>query len=225
MLVMEVSSWLRDLGLEDYAQAFQANHIDAEVLSQLTADDLIALGITSIGHRRKLLSAIAALEHGRASAAAEPITVAARPLEAERRQLTVMFCDLVGSTELAAQLDPEDLRGVMGAYHRCTAGVIERFDGHVAKYLGDGVLAYFGWPRAHEDDAERAVRAGLALVEAIARLEPQAGVRLRARIGIATGQVIVGDLVGAGASRDEAVVGELPNLAARLQALAAPDSW
>jgi class 3 adenylate cyclase len=219
---MDVSSWLRDLGLEHYAQAFQANDIDAAVLPRLTADDLTALGMTSVGHRRRLLDAIAALDQGRAPAAAEPIAVAARPLEAERRQLTVLFCDLVGSTELAARLDPEDMREVMSAYHRCTAAAVERLEGHVARYLGDGVLAYFGWPRAHEDDAERAVRAGLQLVDTIARLEPGADVRLEARVGIATGQVIIGDLVGEGAPRDEAVVGETPNLAARLQALAEP---
>jgi class 3 adenylate cyclase/DNA polymerase III delta prime subunit len=209
---MDVSIWLRDLGLEDYAQAFQANHIDAEVLPRLTADDLTRLGITSLGHRRKLLDAIAALDRGWAPAGAE----------AERRQLTVLFCDLVGSTELAARIDPEDLRGVMGAYHRCTAAVVERFQGHVAKYLGDGVLAYFGWPQAHEDDAERAVRAGLALVGAVAELEPYAEARLQARVGIATGQVVVGDVVGEGAARDVAVVGSTPNLAARLQAAAQP---
>jgi class 3 adenylate cyclase/predicted ATPase len=219
---MDVSSWLRDLGLEDYVQAFQANHIDAKVLPRLTADDLTALGITSVGHRRTLLDAIAALDVGRPTAAAEPIAVTTRPGQAERRQLTVLFCDLVGSTELAARLDPEDLRGIMAAYQRCAAAVVERFEGHIAKYLGDGVLAYFGWPQAHEDDAERAVRAGLQLVEAITRLEPDAAVRLQARIGIATGRVVVGDLVGEGASREEAVVGDVPNLAARLQALAEP---
>jgi class 3 adenylate cyclase/predicted ATPase len=216
---MDVATWLRDLGLEDYAEAFRAHHIDGEVLPRLTAEDLMALGIVSIGHRRRLLDAIAALDR---TGAAELPAPALGPAAAERRQLTVLFCDLVGSTELATRLDPEDLRGVMGAYHRCTAAVIERFDGHVAKYLGDGVLAYFGWPRAHEDDAERAVRAGLELVEAVARLEPQPDVRLQCRIGIATGPVVVGDLVGSGAARDEAVVGEVPNLAARLQALAAP---
>jgi short-subunit dehydrogenase len=152
--------WLRDLGLENYAQAFQAHDIDAEVLPRLTADDLTAIGIGSVGHRRKLLDAIAALNQERGPAAAEPTTVAARPLEAERRQLTMLFCDLVGSTELAARLDPEDLRGIIGAYQRCAAAVVERFEGHIAKYLGDGVLAYFGWPQAHEDDAEWAVRAG-----------------------------------------------------------------
>ena len=221
---MDVSTWLRDLGLENYVQAFQAHDIDAEVLPRLTAEDLIALGISSIGHRRRLLDAIAALDQGRAPASAEKITVAVRPVAAERRQLTVLFCDLVGSTELAARLDPEDLRGIMGAYQRCAAAVVERFEGHIAKYLGDGVLAYFGWPRAHEDDAERAVRAGLQLVEDVARLEPGAGVRLQARVGVATGQVVVGDLISEGIADKDAVSGDTPNLAARLQAVAAPAS-
>jgi class 3 adenylate cyclase len=141
---------------------------------------------------------------------------------AERRQLTVMFCDLVGSTELSARLDPEDLCAVIGAYHRCVAAVIERAGGFVAKYMGDGVLAYFGYPRADEHDAERAVRAGLALVEAVAGLDTAAEMRLRVRVGIATGLVVVGDLIGEGAAQEQAVVGETPNLAARLQALAAP---
>jgi class 3 adenylate cyclase/predicted ATPase len=222
---MDVSSWLRDLGLANYAQAFRANDIDAAVLSRLTAEDLIALGVTSVGHRRKLLDAIALLKNGTAPAAAEPAAaLMPRAAVAERRQLTVLFCDLVGSTELAVRLDPEDLGAVMSAYHRATAAVVERFGGHVGRYLGDGVLAYFGWPRAHEDDAERAVRASLELVRAVAQLEPDTEVRLQARVGIATGQVMVGDLVGEGAARDEAVVGETPNLAARLQALAAPQS-
>jgi class 3 adenylate cyclase/ABC-type transport system involved in cytochrome c biogenesis ATPase subunit len=153
-----------------------------------------------------------------------PALSADRRAEAERRQLTVLFCDLVGSTELSARLDPEDLRHVIGAYHHCTAAVVERFEGHVAKYLGDGVLVYFGYPRAHEDDAERAVRAGLAIVEAVAGLAPLPDVQLEARIGIATGMAVVGDLIGEGASREEAVVGDVPNLAARLQAIAAPGS-
>jgi class 3 adenylate cyclase len=219
---MDVSTWLRDLGLANYVPVFRANDIDAEVLSRLTAEDLSAIGVTSVGHRRKLLDAIVALRGDAAGGAAEPIAATTRPVDAERRQLTVLFCDLVGSTELAARLDPEDLREVMGGYHRITAAAVERFEGHVARYLGDGVLAYFGWPRAHEDAAERAVRAGLELVGAVARLESHADVRLQARVGIATGQVVVGDLVGEGAARDEAVVGETPNLAARLQALAKP---
>jgi class 3 adenylate cyclase len=221
---MDVAQWLRDLGLENYVRTFGANDIDAEVLSRLTAEDLSALGITSVGHRRKLLNAIAALPGCTAPAATEPLAATTRPAGAERRQLTVLFCGLVGSTALAARLDPEDLSAVMSAYHRATAAVLERFGGHAARCLGDGILAYFGWPRAHEDDAERAVRAGLELVEGIAQLKPLAEERLRARVGIATGQVVVGDFVGEGAARDESVVGETPNLAARLQALAAPKS-
>jgi class 3 adenylate cyclase/predicted ATPase len=221
---MDVSSWLRDLGLEDYAQAFQANDIDAAVLGRLNAEDLTALGVTSVGHRRRLLDAIGLLQSGAAPSATAPTRPILRPMEAERRQLTVLFCDLVGSTGLAARLDPEDLSAIMSAYHRATAAVVERFGGHVARYLGDGVLAYFGWPRAHEHDAERAVRAGLELIATVAQLEPPAQVRLQARVGIATGQVVVGDLVGEGATRDQAVVGETPNLAARLQALAKPNT-
>jgi class 3 adenylate cyclase len=220
---MDVSRWLRDLGLENYAQAFRAHDIDAEVLSRLTADDLSAVGVTSVGHRRKLLDAIAALKDRATDAAVETrADTVERPAEAERRQLTVLFCDLVGSTELARRLDPEDLRAVMRGYHAACAEVIRHFDGYIAKFLGDGVLVYFGWPTAHEDDAERAVRAGLQLAETIARLQSHADVRLQARIGIATGQAVVGDLIGEGASREETVVGETPNLAARLQAMAEP---
>ena len=219
---MDVSTWLRDLGLEDYTQAFRANHIDAQVLPRLTADDLSAIGITSVGHRRRLLDAIAALDQGRAPAALEPTPAAARPFEAERRQLTVLFCDVVGSTELSARLDPEDLREVMRAYQAACADVVGRLEGHVARFLGDGVLAYFGWPRAHEDDAERAVRAGLQLVRQVARLEARAGVPLQARVGVATGHVVVGDLIAEGVSDRDAVSGDTPNLAARLQALALP---
>jgi class 3 adenylate cyclase len=142
--------------------------------------------------------------------------------EAERRQLTVLFCDLVGSTELAARLDPEDMGQVFRAYHRACTGAVERWGGHVAKYMGDGVLAYFGWPQAHEDDAERAVRAGLELPDDVGKLHTPAGKNLAARVGIATGLVMVGELIGEGAAREEAVVGDTPNLAARLQALASP---
>ena len=219
---MDVSSWLRDLGLENYVPAFRANDIEFELLSRLTAEDLIALGVTSVGHQRKLLDAIALLKNDTVGAAAEPIATALRPVEAERRHLTVLLCDLVDSTALAARLDPEDLRAVMQAYQAVCAEVVSRFEGHVAKYMGDGVLAYFGWPVAHEDDAERAVRAGLAMIASIERLDSHADVQLRARAGIATGIVVVGDLIGEGASREEAVVGEAPNLAARLRALAEP---
>ena len=154
-----------------------------------------------------------------------PAVTEARPQDAaERRQLTVMFCDLVGSTTLSARLDPEDLREIIGAYQRCCAVLVELNGGFVAKYMGDGVLAYFGYPQAHEDDAERAVRAGLALVEAVPKLTTAAGSPLQVRVGIATGLVVVGDLIGAGAAQEQAVVGETPNLAARLQAIAEPDT-
>jgi class 3 adenylate cyclase len=222
---MDIAAWLHELGLERYEQAFRENEIDAEILPKLTAEDLRDIGVTIVGHRRKILDAIATLAEPASTPQAEPgalgdVAPGPRLAEAERRQLTMLFCDLVGSTELSARLDPEDLRAVMSTYHRCAAAVVERFEGHVAKYLGDGMLAYFGWPQAHEDDAERAVRAGLQLVDAIARLEPHTDVRLQARIGIATGTAVVGDLIGEGASREEAVVGDVPNLAARLQALA-----
>jgi class 3 adenylate cyclase/predicted ATPase len=216
---MDVVAWLRGLGLEQYEHAFRENDVDAEVLPELTAEDLIGLGVTSIGHRRKLLAAIAALGAG------SQIAVAPRDArvqaDAERRQLTVMFCDLVGSTALATQLDPEDLREVIAAYHATVTDAVGRFDGFVAKYMGDGVLVYFGYPRAHEDDAERAVRTGLRLVDAVGRLDVGSP-KLQVRVGIATGLVVVGDLVGEGASQEQAVVGETPNLAARLQALAEP---
>jgi len=213
-----VADWLHGLGLEQYAPAFAANDIDGEVLAELTADDLIGLGITSIGHRRKLLAAIAALGPQARQPLPEPMPAVSA--EAERRQLTVMFCDLVGSTPLSTRFDPEDLREIVGAYHRCVADTVARVGGFVAKYMGDGVLIYFGYPEAHEDDAERAARAGLAVIDAVGGLttpEP-----LNVRIGIATGLVVVGDLIGAGAAQERGVVGETPNLAARLQALARP---
>jgi class 3 adenylate cyclase len=222
---MDVGAWLRGLGLEQYVAAFRDNDVDAEVLPELTADDLINIGVTSVGHRRKLLAAIASF--GAAiplrptpSAHCDPPT----PPEAERRQLTVMFCDLVDSTALSARLDPEELREVIGAYHRSVTEAVRRFDGFVAKYMGDGVLIYFGFPRSHEDDAERAVRTGLDIVAAVERLDMPAIRELQVRIGIATGLVVVGDLIGEGASQEQAVVGETPNLAARLQALARPGS-
>ena len=172
---MDVAAWLRGLGLEQYEPAFRDNRIDAEILPKLTVEDLKDIGVAIVGDRRKLLEAIAALREGASSSpAAHEIAAApaaAPSSEAERRQLTVMFCDLVGSTALSARLDPEDLRAVIGAYHRCVAAVIERAGGFVAKYMGDGVLAYFGYPQAHEDDAERAVRAGLTLVGATAEVQ------------------------------------------------------
>jgi class 3 adenylate cyclase len=215
---MDVAEWLRGLGLEQYASAFRDNDIDGEVVRRLTGRDLRELGVASVGHRRRLLDAIAALGAGEASSGAAPTPAAAG--EAERRQLTVMFCDLVGSTALSARFDPEDLREVIGAYQRCVVDTVARFAGFVAKYFGDGVLIYFGYPEAHEDDAERAVRAGLTVIDAVGRLA--APERLTVRLGVASGLVVVGDLIGAGAAQERGVVGETPNLAARLQALAQP---
>ena len=221
---MDVAGWLRSLGLGQYEEAFRDNDIDVEVLPHLTADDLVSIGVTSVGHRRRLLSAAAALvlasqrTAGDAAPAGAPAT--ARPAGAERRQLTVMFCDLVDSTALVARLDPEDTREVISAYQNTVTQQVARFEGHVAKFMGDGVLVYFGWPRGHEDDAERAVRAGFAIVDAVAKLATSANAPLKARVGIATGIVVVGDLVGEGSEQKQAVVGETPNLAARLQALA-----
>src|SRR6201997_557148 len=223
-MAIDVASWLQQLGLAQYEPAFRDNDVDGEILPDLTADDLIAIGVTSVGHRRKLLSAIAAL--GAAAPTATPASVpppAPAPAEAERRQLTVMFCDLVGSTALSSQLDPEDLREVIAAYHRAVAGIVTGFDGFVSRYMGDGVLIYFGYPQAHEDDAERAVRAGLSAIDAVGRLEVKS-VKLQARVGIATGLVVVGDLIGEGSAQEQSVVGETPNLAARLQALAQPNT-
>jgi class 3 adenylate cyclase len=218
---MDIAAWLDGLGLGQYEQAFRDNEIDEGVLQSLTAEDLKDLGVKLVGHRRRLLDAIAALVTSALVVAATAGTDSVAPRShAERRQLTVMFCDLVGSTALSSRLDPEDLREVIGAYHKCVADTIGRFGGFVAKYMGDGVLVYFGYPRAHEDDAERAVRAGLAVVEAVRQLSsPKA---LQMRIGLATGLAVVGDLIGSGAAQEQAVIGETPNLAARLQALAGP---
>jgi len=220
---MDVAGWLQGLGLERYEAVFRDNEIDWEVLPQLTSEDLREIGVVAIGHRRKLLAAIGALGAEMPSAVTASSRDAPVPADAERRQLTVMFCDLVGSTELSARLDPEDLREVITAYHRAVADVVGNLDGYVAKYMGDGVLVYFGYPRAHEDDAERAVRAGLGVVDAVARLDVKS-VKLHARVGIATGLVVVGDLIGEGSAQEQSVVGETPNLAARLQALAEPDA-
>lgn len=221
---VDIGAWLRGLGLGQYEPAFRDNDVDARVLPGLTAEDLKEIGVASVGHRKRLLRGIAALRPGPASSGTAPPPLVPAS-EAERRQLTVLFADLVGSTPLSARLDPEDLRELVGAFHARVAGTIEEEGGFVAKYMGDGVLAYFGWPQAHEDEAERAIRAGLNVVAAVRELSaPVAGAALRVRIGIATGIAVVGDLLGSGAAREEAVVGETPNLAARLQALAEPGS-
>ena len=217
-----IEEWLASLGMSEYAQRFAENDIDVSVLRHLTDRDLNELGV-SLGHRRKMLAAIIELAVVAQPQAAAPPAPQAQD-GAERRQLTVMFCDLVGSTALATKLDPEDLREVIGAYHHCCAEQINKSGGFVARYMGDGVLAYFGYPRAHEHDAERAVHAGLGLVEAVAKRRTVVGVRLRVRVGIATGLVVVGDLIGEGVSQEHEVVGETPNLAARLQGLAEPET-
>ena len=218
-----MDGWLRGIGLAQYAEIFRANDIDGELLGRLTNNDLKDIGVASFGHRKKLLEAIAVLVA--APEASSPIPVPATELKtpdtAERRQVTVMFSDLVGSTALSARMDPEDLREVISAYQKCVAETMRRLGGFVAKYMGDGVLIYFGYPQAHEDDAERAVRAGLELIAAVTALEASAP--LQTRVGIATGIVVVGDLIGSGEAQERGIVGETPNLAARLQAIAEPN--
>jgi class 3 adenylate cyclase/predicted ATPase len=226
---MDIVVWLRSLGLGKHEAAFRENDIDETVLPGLTDEHLKELGVASIGHRVKLLEAIAALRNDASGktlsvdAATASSAPSPRPEDrAERRQVTVMFSDLVGSTALSARMDPEDLREVISAYQKCVAETVQCFGGFVAKYMGDGVLVYFGYPQAHEDDAERAVRSGLELVAAVGALKTHAA--LQARVGIATGLVVVGDLIGSGASQEQAIVGETPNLAARLQGVAEPNS-
>jgi class 3 adenylate cyclase/predicted ATPase len=218
----EILDWLEMLGMSEYAQRFAENGISVAALPHLTDQDLKEIGVL-LGHRRIMLAAISKLASAAAPVTSQPAAPRAEPRDdAERRQLTVMFTDLVGSTALSTRLDPEDLRSVIGAYHKCVAETVARFDGFVAKYMGDGVLVYFGYPQAHEDDAERAVRTGLALVEAVRNLRDQEP--LQVRIGVATGLVVVGDIVGSGEAQERGVIGETPNLAARLQGIAAPNS-
>ena len=226
---MDVVLWLRSLGLGKYEAVFRENEIDETVLPNLTGEDLKHLGVSIVGHRRKILNAIAAQRcHASGKAPSVDATTtssapSAHPEDrAERRQVTVMFSDLVGSTALSARMDPEDLREVISTYQKCVTETVGRFGGFVAKYMGDGVLIYFGYPQAHEDDAERAVRAGLELVAAVSDLKTHAA--LQTRVGIATGLVVVGDLIGSGASQEQAIVGETPNLAARLQGIAEPNA-
>src|SRR5271166_3847000 len=218
---MDLGDWLRSLGLGQYETAFRENGIDADVLPDLTDADLEKLGVL-LGHRKRLLKAIGNLGAvANATIATGAMISAPASDAAERRHVTVMFVDLVGSTTLAARMDPEDLREIISAYQKCVAETVRRFDGFVAKYLGDGVLVYFGYPQAHEDDAERAVRAGLELIAAMAALKSR--VPLQTRVGIATGLVVVGDMIGSGEAHERGIVGETPNLAARLQAIAEPD--
>jgi class 3 adenylate cyclase len=204
--MQQIADWLEKLGMSEYAQHFAENRIDFSVLPDLTDRDLEKLGVV-LGDRRKILRAIANLETSMSVPAATVATAvsAGRPTldTAERRQVTVMFSDLVGSTALSARMDPKDLREVISAYQKCVAETVQRFGGFVAKYMGDGVLIYFGYPQVHEDDAERAVRAGLELVAAVTGLKTHAA--LQARVGIATGLVVVGDLIGSGASQEQAI--------------------
>ena len=212
-VVPRIEDWLASLGMSEYAQRFADNDVDASVLRDLTDQDLKEIGV-SLGHRRKMLRAIG-----------EMAAVSSVPREnAERRQLTLMFCDLVGSTSLSTRLDLEDLRKIISAYQRSSGEVITKCGGFVARYLGDGILAYFGYPYAHEDDAENAVRASLGLIAAAAKLDAGDGTPLHVRVGIATGLVVVGDLIGQGDAQEQTVIGETPNLAARLQTLAEPDT-
>ena len=218
--VEQIADWLEKLGLGQYAKLFADNDIDVSVLPHLSDQDMKDLGI-SLGHRRKIFAAI-----NEGFASVQPLAAADRAEEhfnqetPERRYVTVLFSDLVGSTALSSRLDPEDLRDVIAIYQRCVEETVRRFDGFIAKFLGDGVLVYFGYPEAHEDDPEQAVRAGLELVAAVKGL--QTPERLEARVGIATGLVVVGDMIGSGASQEQAIVGKTPNLAERLQGIAAP---
>lgn len=221
-MARDIDQWLEQLGLAKYSKPFAENEVDLEVLPDLTEQDLKDLDIP-LGHRKKLLKAIAALSAGAEASGRR----AEAHTEAERRQLTVMFCDLVDSMPLSTRLDPEDLREVIRAYHEACAKVVAQYGGYIAKFLGDGLLVYFGYPQAHENDAERAARAGLGIVNTVPNLSqfniPQQGIELAVRVGINTGQVVVGDIIGEGASEQASVLGEIPNVAARLQALAGPN--
>src|SRR6201987_3692386 len=222
---MDVGGWLRSRGLERYEAVFRENEIDESVLPDLTEDHLRELGFP-LGARLKILKAVGAL-HADEASVTEPDPTPKQPPPskpkdtAERRQVTVMFSDLVGSTALSARMDPEDLREGILAYQKSVAETVQRFGGFLAKYMGDGVLIYFGYPQAHEDDADRAVRSGLELIAAVTALK--APVSLQTRVGIATGLVVVGDLIGSGEAQEHGIVGETPNLAARLQGIAEPN--
>jgi len=215
-----ITEWLESMGLSEYAQRFTENGVDLSVLRDLTEQDLKDLGVL-LGHRRKILRAIAELEDEVRFKSAVPVAEPTRPDQAERRHLTVMFCDLVGSTSLAARLDPEDMRALISAYHACITEVVSRYQGKIARYMGDGALVYSGYPQAHEDDAEQAVRAALALIHAVTSAR-NVSAALQIRVGIATGTVVVTELLIENSPAEQAVVGETPNLAARLQTMAEP---
>ncbi|MBC9979669.1 AAA family ATPase [Bradyrhizobium campsiandrae] len=214
----QVAAWLEKVGLPQYLKSFSDHGIDFDILSEITDRDLATMGVM-LGHRRRLLRSIAELDVPKARPLAPMIDAGA-----ERRQLTILFCDLVGSTALSQQFDPEEMRGILQAYREAATAVIAGYDGIVSRLVGDGILSYFGYPSAHEDDAERAVRAGLEISTAVQAIDVQPGLRLEVRIGIATGLVVVGDLIAKGASSRLEVIGETPNLAARMQTLADPGS-
>ena len=218
-----VREWLASLGLAEYADRFAEHRIDFEILRDLTDEDLKGgIGVVRVGDRRKLLRAIAELAGGASTTPQlAPGSESSPRDQAERRQVTVMFVDLVGSTALSTDMDPEDLREIISAYQKCVAETVRHFGGFVARYVGDGVLVYFGYPQAHEDDAERAVRAGLELVTAVTRLNTHAPQQIR--VGVATGLVVVGYLIASDESEERVMVGETPNLAARLQSIAEPN--
>src|SRR5215831_6427122 len=205
--MIQIETWLDEIGLGQYATVFAENAVDLDILPDLTETDLERLGV-ALGDRKRILRAIAALSGATPAAAAPAAAPALLQSEAERRQLTVLLCDLVGSTALAAKLDPEDLRDVIRGFQGCCAAVITRMGGHVARFMGDGLLVYFGYPQAHEDDAERAVRVGLDLVAKISQLLLPTGEPLQVRVGIATGVVVVGDTIGEESAQEQVVVGE-----------------
>jgi class 3 adenylate cyclase len=218
-----IVDWLSAHNLGHLAKTFEENEIDTDVLFELTDDDLREMGL-SLGARKRIRAAINnGVDDTQASSpSSESASEGAggQRSQAERRHLTIMFVDLVGSTDMSGRLDPEDMRDLMVGYQNMVAGVVTRYDGQVAKYMGDGVLCYFGWPRAHENDAERAVRSAIEIADALGATKSPTGEFLAGRIGIASGLVVVGDLIGEGAAQEEAVVGDTPNLAARLQAVA-----
>ncbi len=217
-LMTDIRDWLTSRNLESHSAILIKNEVDIDVLFDLTDDDMREIGL-SLGARKRLRAAIDGARDESRPTVPEPRQKGG---EAERRQLTIMFVDLVGSTALSGRLDPEDMREVITSYQNAVASIVTRYEGHVAKYMGDGVLCYFGWPQAHENDAGRAARAALEIVDAVSAIRAPTGDDLSVRVGVATGLVVVGDLIGDGAAQEEAVVGETPNLAARLQAVAQP---
>jgi class 3 adenylate cyclase/predicted ATPase len=218
----DLRQWLKSLGLDCYAEVFAKNNIDSKTLADLTEQDLAALGV-SLGHRKRLLGAVPGDHLSSPKISRHEGARSRQNLRAERRHLTVAFYDLVGSAALAAQLDPEDLREILHEFQSICSDAIRRYDGHIAQFLGDRVLTYFGFPRAHEDDAERAVRAALQAIVSASKFATRGGQMHEIRIGIATGLVVVGDLIGDGSGREFELIGEAPNLAARLLELAEPN--